>query len=166
MKNKIVKYEEKKIIPYKKKKPNIKKLILPIIVILIIISIIVFISNLINPSNKAKRYLEKNGYICNKQTCTKDINNNIYTFNYEKLVFYIDTPTYYITISNNTPIITIKDDEYVCTFSKDNYEAFTLVDNSFTYNKVCETYIDKVNNHIQEYKEIITSSKINVNSNK
>ena len=85
--NKLVPYEDKKLIPVEKKKLNIKKLIIPAIILIAVISIIVFIATLVNPSNKAKKYLESNGYICNKQTCTKDSNNNIYTFNYETLTY-------------------------------------------------------------------------------
>ena len=63
--NKLVPYEEKKLIPVKKLKIDIKKLILPIIIILVIAVLVIFISYLLNPSNKAKRYLEDNGYVCN-----------------------------------------------------------------------------------------------------
>lgn len=161
--NKLVPYEDKKIVPIQKKKISIKKLLIPVIIIAILV-LIVFISSLLNPSNKAKRYLEKNGYTCNKQTCTKDYNNNIYTFNYETLTYYVDTDVYYVNIGETTPSLTLKDDEYVCSFTKDNYKTFTLVDNTFIYNKNCEKYIENVNSHIKEYKEIIELAKINVNS--
>lgn len=162
--NQIVPYEEKKLIKVNNKKTNIKKFILPILIIVAIIIIIIFISTLLNPSNKAKKYLEKNGYICNKQTCTKDSNNIIYTFNYDSLTYYVDTNDYYVNIGKETPILTLKNDEYVCSFTKDNYEIFTLVDDSFIYNKNCEKYVENVNKHIKEYKKIITSANINVNS--
>ena len=82
-KNALVPYEEKKLVPVEKKQPNIKKLILPTIIIVAILILVLFISSLLNLSNKAKKYLESNGYTCNKQTCTKDENNKIYTFNNE-----------------------------------------------------------------------------------
>lgn len=162
--NKLVPYEDKKVVPVTKKKTNIKKLILPLIILVTIIILIVFISSLVNPSNKAKKYLEKNGYTCNKQTCTKDTNNNIYTFNYETLTYYVDTTNYYVNIGKETPILTLKDDEYLCDFTKNDYKIFTLVDDTFIYNKNCEKYVENVNNHIKEYKKIITEAKISVNS--
>ena len=161
--NKIVPYEDKKVIPVEKKKST-KKLFIPIVVLIVIVLAVISIATLLNPSNKAKKYLENNGYICNKQTCTKDANNNIYTFNYETLSYYVDTYEYYVNIGKENPVLTLKNDEYVCYFTKDSYEIFTLVDDTFIYNKNCEKYVENVNNHIKEYKEIITSAKINVNS--
>lgn len=162
--NKLVPYEDKKLIPVPKKKTNIKKLILPLIVIIVVLVLIIFISSLLNPSNKAKKYLEKEGYTCNKQTCTKDSNNNIYTFNYKTLTYYVDTDKYYVNIGPTSPSLTLKDDEYVCSYTKDEYKIFTLVDNTFIYNQNCAKYVENVNSHIKEYKEIIESAKINVNS--
>jgi len=162
--NKLVPYEDKALVPVPKKKINIKKLIVPAIILIALIILIVFISSLVNPSNKAKKYLEANGYICNKQTCTKDINNNIYTFNYETLTYYIDTETYNVNVGKENPMLTLKYDEYVCYFTKDNYKIFTEVDNTFIYNQNCEKYVENVNNHIKEYKKIITEAGINVNS--
>ena len=162
-KNQIVPYEEKKLIPVQKNKLNIK-LILAVAVLLVLLILVVFIINITNPSNKAKMYLENNGYICNKQTCTKDENSNIYTFNFKTLTYNVDTAIYHVNIGEDSPSLTIKDDEYVCTFIKDNYTMFTQIDNTFIYNKNCEKYIKKVNSHIKEYKQIITESGINVNS--
>jgi hypothetical protein len=165
MKKKIelVPYKEKKLVPVEKKKINTKKLILPSIILVAILILIVFISSLLNPSNKAKKYLESNGYICNKQTCTKDENNNIYTFNYERLTYYVDTDFYYVNIGEESPSLTLKDDDYVCAYTKEDYKTFTLVDSTFIYNQICDKYVEKVNSHIKEYEKIITESKINVN---
>lgn len=162
--NKLVPYEEKKLISVKKLKLDIKKIILPIIVIILIVVLVFFITSLLNPSNKAKRYLENNGYVCNKQTCTKDFNNNIYTFNYKALTYNVDTDSYYVNIGKENPILTLKDDEYVCYFTKDEYKVFAEVDNTFIYNKNCEKHVENVNKHIKEYKKIITEANINVNS--
>lgn len=166
MKNKkeLIPYEGKKVIPISKKIISTKTksiLIFSIIVVLVLSFYIIYITN---PSTKAKRYLTNNGYVCNKQTCTKDIGNNIYTFNYKLLTYNVDTDFYYVNINDESPSLTLKDDEYVCTFTKDNYKRFTLVDNTFVYNKICEKYIEKVNSHIKEYKQIIEESNINVNS--
>lgn len=163
-KNQIVPYEEKKLIPAQKGKMNIKKIFLVVAILLVVLLLVVLITNITNPSAKAKRYLENDGYICNKQTCTKDENNNIYTFNFKTLTYNVDTAIYYVNIGQESPSLTIKDDEYVCTFIKDSYTIFTPVDNTFIYNKNCEKYIKKVNSHIKEYKQIITKSGINVNS--
>ena len=107
--------------------------------------------------------MESNGYICNNQTCTKDENNNIYTFDYEKLTYYVDTDFYYVNIGNSSPELTLKDDEYVCTYTTDEYELFTLVDENFIYNQMCEKYVEKVNFHIKEYEKIYIEAKIDVN---
>ena len=88
--------------------------------------IILFLSSVLNPSNKAKKYLESNGYICNKQTCTKDENNNIYTFDYEKLTYFVDTDFYYVNIGESTPSLTLKIDEYVCTYTN-NLQGVLLI---------------------------------------
>lgn len=162
-KNALVPYEEKKLVPVEKKKLDMKKLILPIIILVAILILIVFIYSILNPSNKAKKYLESNGYICNKQTCTKDDNNNIYTFNYENLTYYVDTDFYYVNIGDTSPSLTLKDDDYVCTYIKEEYKIFTLVDDSFIYNQMCGKYVENVNSHIKEYEKIITEAKINVN---
>ena len=162
-KNAIVPYEEKKIVPVENKKKDTKKLIIPVLIALVILVLVIFILSLLNPSNKAKKYLESNGYICNKQTCTKDENNKIYTFNYEKLTYYVDTDFYYVNIGDLSPSLTLKDDDYVCTYTKEEYTPFTLVDDTFIYNQICEKYIENVNSHIKEYEKIITEAKINVN---
>ena len=159
-KNELVSDKEKKIINTDKKKIGIKKIIL----IAILISILViFLYSKLNSSNKVKNYLESNGYICNNQTCTKDENNNIYTFDYEKLTYYVDTDFYYVNIGNSSPELILKDDEYVCTYTTDEYELFTLVDENFIYNQMCEKYVEKVNFHIKEYEKIYIEAKIDVN---
>lgn len=160
-KNALVSYEEKKVVPVEKKKNN--KIIIAVVIIVVVLSLVIFIASLLNPSNKAKKYLESNGYTCNKQTCTKDENNNIYTFNYEKLTYYVDTDFYSVNISESLPSLTLKDDDYVCDYTKDDYKKFTLVDDTFIYNQICEKYVENVNSHIREYEKIITESKINVN---
>ena len=52
---------------------------------------------------------------------------------------------------------------YVCSYTKYEYKPFTLVDNTFIYNQICEKYVENVNSHIKEYEKIITEAKINVN---
>ncbi len=177
--NKLVPYKEKKkntkkenqlipstgnkVVPVKKKGIPFKKLILPILIIIVVIVIITFIFSLLNPSNKAQKYLEQNGYVCNKQTCTKEDGNTIYTFNSETLSYYIENDIYYANVGTEAPSLTLKKDEYVCTYTADEYKPFTQIDNTFIYNQMCEKYVESVNKHISEYEKIITSAKINVN---
>ena len=163
-KNEIVPYQDKKMIPVLRKKLNYKKLIIPGLIIIGITVIIFFIASLLNPSNKAKSYLEKNGYTCNKQTCSKDLDDVIYNFNFKKLSYYVETESYHVNISQENPTLTLKEDEYVCYFTKEDYKPFTEVDNTFIYNKNCDKHVKNVNKHIREYKKIITESNINVNS--
>ena len=58
-KNALVPYEEKKLVPAEKKQTNIKKIILPTIIIVAILILVLFISSLLNPSNKAKMKIIK-----------------------------------------------------------------------------------------------------------
>ena len=162
--NQLVQSTGNKVIPVKSKGISFKKLILPILVILIVSVVIVFISSLLNPSNKAQKYLEENGYVCNKQTCTKEDGNTIYTFNTETLSYYIENDIYYANVGTESPSLTLKNDEYVCTYTTDEYKPFTHIDSTFIYNQMCEKYVEPINKHITEYEKIITSSKINVNS--
>ena len=56
-----------------------------------------------------------------------------------------------------------KNDEFICTYTKPNYTRFTLIDNSFIFEKKCTKYIEEVNKHIEKYKEIVNSSGVDVN---
>ena len=145
-------------------KKNYLTIITPILLVLIlIIGIAVFVSVTNSHSNKLKNYLEEIGYTCNKKTCSKEIEVSVYTINYKDMSMYVDNESFRLTIGNENPIIELKSDEYICTYTKSNYSRFTLIDDSFIYEKKCEDYIEKVNNYIKEYKQIVNSSGVDVN---
>ena len=76
---------------------------------------------------------------------------------------YVETPKYRLTISDSTPSLEVKNTETVCTYTKGDYSLFTLVDNTFIYEKKCEDYIKDINKYIEEYKAIVKQSGIDVN---
>lgn len=147
-------------------KKNYITMILPIIFFLIIIIVIAYLVFFGNSSgNKLKSYLEQIGYTCNNEICTIEKDNKIYTYNLNNLKLIIDDMNYNITISENTPILEVKNKQTICTYTKPNYTIFTLVDDTYLYDNNCEDYIDIINNYIEEYKEVLTAAKVDVNKN-
>ncbi len=145
-------------------KKNYVIIIVPIILIIILtISIALFVFIITNPSNRLKKYLIKQDYNCNSETCTKKISDDNYTIDYKKGYLYIDNDIYHLTISNTSPLLEVKETEYICTYSNANYETFTKVDNTFMYNRQCETYINDINKKIDFYHNIFIDSGIDVN---
>lgn len=145
-------------------KKNYVIIIVPIIlVVLLIIGIALFVSITNNPSNKLNKYLEENGYTCNKKTCSNQVNDYNYTINYKDYNMYVENINYRLTIGLENPALELKKDEFICTYTKADYEIFTLVDDSFIYEKKCAKYIPEVNKHIEKYKSIVNSSGTDVN---
>ncbi len=146
-------------------KKNYLIMIIPIILVLIlIIAIALFVANTNSSSYKLKKYLEEHGYLCNNKTCLIQKDSNTYTFDYIDIVFSVDNDNYHLTISKQSPILEIKSNEYICNYQKDEYEIFTLVDNSFVYDKQCSKYLEDINNNIEKYKSIVNNSGIDVNT--
>ena len=146
-------------------KKNYIVILIPIIlVIILIVSIAIFVSVTNSPSNKLKSYLEEIGYSCNKKTCSKQTSESTYTINYTDVSFHVDNEIYRLTINSETPALELKNDEFICTYTKADYTRFTLVDDSFIYDKKCSKYISEVNKYIEEYKSIVNSSGIDVNN--
>ena len=145
-------------------KKNYITMIVPIILVLLLIVILIVCVKIFNsPSKKINKYLDEIGYICNKETCTKEDNNNLYTVNYSNVTLLVENEIYRLTISQNSPILEIKKDEYICNYTKGDYKMFTLVDDTFIYDKKCEKYINEINESIGKYKEIVNSSGADVN---
>lgn len=146
-------------------KRNYIIIILPIILILLLVAFIAYYVFVIsNPSNKLKRVLLDEGYICNKQSCIKETNNINYTINYKDFIMTSENNEYRIQISyDKTPTIELKENEYICTFIKSDYEKLTHVDKSFSYNKQCEKYLQDINKNIDTFKDIFNASNIDVN---
>lgn len=146
-------------------KKNYIIIVVPIILVLILIGVIaLFVTTTNSPSNKLKSYLENIGYSCNDKTCHIQEDNITYTFNYVDIIFSVDNDNYHLTLSENSPILEIKNNEYICNYTKSEYKRFTLVDNTFNYDKQCSKYIDDINKNVNEYKSIVNNSGIDVNT--
>lgn len=151
-KNRELKYEEPKKV--KLTKVNYVVIILPILFILLLVSVLayyVFVYN--NDSNKMKRYLENDGYVCNRVSCTKEVNQEIYTIDYVDEVMMVDSTSLQVRVGKSVPVVDIKDKGIVCTYIKDNYNL-DLVDETFRYDRECGTYVMQVNRYLTYYKEI------------
>lgn len=145
-------------------KKNYIIIIVPIILaILLVIAIALFVFIFSNPSNRLKKYLIKENYICNSETCSKKINDDNYIINYKNGYFYVENDTYRLTLSNTTPSLEVKNSEYICTYTNSNYLVFTHIDSTFMYNKQCEKYINDINKNIDFYQRIFTDSEVDVN---
>lgn len=151
-KNRELKYEEPKKV--KLTKVNYVVILLPILFILLLVSVLayyVFVYN--NDSNKMKRYLENDDYVCNRVSCTKEINKEIYTIDYVDEVMMVDSTSLQVRVGKSVPVVDIKDKGIVCTYIKDNYNL-DLVDETFRYDRECGTYVTQVNRYLTYYKEI------------
>lgn len=94
----------------------------------------------------------------------KDKNNINYSINYKDFTMYVENNEYRIQINyNKSPIIELKNNEFICTFNKDNYDSFTHIDSTFSYNKQCEQYITIVNNNIDTLRNYFNKANIDVN---
>lgn len=129
-------------------------IIVPICLILLLaagIAFYVFVYN--NDINKMKRYLEKDGYICNESTCTKDFGSDIYTIDYVDNIFIVDNSNIQIRVGEETPVVDVKNKEMICTYVKDEYN-WNFVDESFRYDKQCESYISEINSYLSYYMDL------------
>lgn len=115
------------------------------------------------PTNKLKRYLSNNGYECGKSLCRKEKDKVTYSVSYKKDSYQIIKDLYTINISKKKPYIVFKVDDKVCTYEVDDYKAFSLVDNTFTYDKDCAKYVDEVNKGIKDYKNILSNARVDIN---
>lgn len=166
-KNLELTYNKENLLPsteVKLNKKNYITIIVPIIlVVLLILGIALYVFVITSPSNKLKKYLEEIEYTCNDKTCTKEIDTIQYTINYKDISMYIENTEYRLTISESTPSLEVKNTEIVCTYTKGNYTRFTMIDDTFIYDKKCEDYIEDINKYIEEYKAIVKQSGIDVN---
>lgn len=151
-KNRELKYDE----PKKKKltKFNYIVIIVPIILVLILVAGIAFYVFIYNSdSNKMKRYLINDGYVCNDVTCTREKENKIFTIDYVNNIFTVDSANIQVRVGEDNPIVDVKDKEMICTYVKDNYN-WNFVDDSFIYDKQCESYIPQINEYLTYYMGI------------
>lgn len=140
-----------------KKTNKLLILIIISIIIIAIISLTIFIIIVTSPSHKLKKYLEENNYICNNETCSKQINEENHIVNYKNGDIFINTPTYNISL-NKLATLQINKQDLVCTFKySNNLEPVT---ESLTSQTICNTYINTINTHINNYHNIIEQENI------
>lgn len=139
-------------------------IIIPIVLIIILTGIIayyVFIYE--NSSNKLKRNLLNQNYICNKETCSINVDDNTEIVDYKTGILTVTNVDYTYIINQNYVTYQDNNKELVCTYRNNNYDFYKQIDKSFTQNTNCEVYIPTINKTIKRYQEIFDSSKINVN---
>lgn len=158
-KNELLTYNDKK---KKLTKKNYIIIIVPIVlVIILIIAIAFYVFSYSNSSNKLKRYLIDNQYTCNKQICTKEEDNNIYTIYYNDMNYVVENNEYSLTINDSSfPTLELKNSDYICTYTKPSYESFTHIDTSFIHDRKCTEYISDINKNIDLFKNILENSKV------
>lgn len=158
-KTELLTYTEKE---KKLTKKNYIIIIVPIILIIVlIIAIAFYVFVYSNSSNKLKRYLLDKEYDCNKQICTKESNNNMYTIYYKDMTYIVENNEYRMTINDSgVPSLELKNEDYICTFTKSDYESLTHINDSFLHDKKCTNYINDINKNIDMFKNILENSKV------
>ncbi len=145
---------------------NKNKIVIIIVIILLILvssgSFAIWFKTYNEPTHKLKRYLANNGYTCSKSICRKTKDNVTYSISYKKDSFQVLNEKYTINISQRTPYVVFNDNAVNCTYDKDDYEEFTLIDDTFSYDKSCSKYIDEINKNIKEYKNILSNARVTV----
>lgn len=131
-------------------------------ILIVFILFIIFIYN--NDSNKLKRYLTKQDYICKNNICTKEIDGINYSINFKKGIYSASNREYRYELNNINHKLVLKEDNSECIFDKDNFTPSDYIDNTFTYSSHCKKYIEDVNKIIKNYNEIKEKSKVDVNS--
>ncbi len=162
--NKELTYTPQEVQLTKLSKKNYITIIIPIVLILIIIAVIALIViKTSNPSTKVEKYLNDIGYKCSDKSCVTEEKGVRKTYNYKTHALLVETDEYRLTVSKETPVLEVIKSEQVCSYIKSDYKIFTKVDTSFMYDKNCEKYIKNINESIDLYENIITSSNADVN---
>lgn len=141
----------------KSKKKNI---VLPIIIAIAIITLAstIILSN--TNTSKIKRYLSKEGYECSAIECIKTVNDYQMIINTKDLYLTATNDTYIIKVNNKEVLLQKRTDKSTCSYTKDNYRINQLIDEDFEYTVYCQEYIKKINEVLELYRNILTSSKV------
>lgn len=143
---------------------NILLIILLVITIVLLITILAYFFLVYNtPTNKIKRYLTKQEYSCTKNVCIKKTSTDKITISLKDGHLEASNNLYEFYLSETTKSLNIKKTQKVCYYAKENSTAFSTVDDTYTYDLQCEQYIKNVNEYIDTYKKIFTTTKVNVN---
>lgn len=144
----------------KKSKKN--KLFLIIIIMIIFITIISTIILLNTNTLKLKRFLTKQDYECSNIECTNTVNNYQMVINLKDMFLTATNDTYIIKVNNKEILLQKRNDKKTCSYTKTNYRINQLIDEDFEYTVYCQEYVSEINEVLEEYKNILTSSKVNL----
>ena len=141
----------------KNKKKNI---IVPIIIAIAVITLISTIILLNTNTSKIKRYLSKEGYECSNVECVKVVNNYQMIINTKDLYLTATNDTYIIKVNNKGVLLQKRTDKSTCSYTKYNYRINQLIDENFEYTVYCQEHIKEINEVLEVYRDILTSSKV------
>ena len=161
MKNKLLTYKEEP------PKDNIKKhnyiiIIITSILALLVVLLIAYFCLIYNkPSNKLKRYLQKQEYTCYKKKCIKETKQDRIEINFKNGNYMVSNNDFTLSITNSIQLE--NKDAYPCTYPKKTENKLSLIDSERTEDRTCRTYIDSVNDYIFDYQNMLNGAKVDVN---
>lgn len=137
-----------------------KYIILSIIIGILIITIVSTILLLNTNTSKIKRYLTKEEYECSNIECIKTVNNYQMIINTKDLYLTATNDSYIIKVNNKEVLLQKRTDKSTCSYTKENYRINQLIDEDFEYTVYCQEYVSEINEVLEVYKDILTSSKV------
>ena len=137
-----------------------KYIILSIIIGILIITIVSTILLLNTNTSKIKRYLTKEEYECSNIECIKTVNNYQMIINTKDLYLTATNDSYIIKVNNKEVLLQKRTDKSTCSYTKENYRINQLIDEDFEYTVYCQEYVAEINEVLEVYKDILTSSKV------
>lgn len=143
-----------------KKKYIISSIIIAIVVITLISTILLLNTN----TSKIKRYLTKQEYECSSIECIKTVNNYQMIINTKDLYLTATNDTYIIKVNNKGVLLQKRNDKSTCSYTKYNYRINQLIDEDFEYTVYCQEYIQEINQVLELYRDILTSSKVKISN--
>lgn len=142
---------------------QIKLILIAIIILVLTLLVLFYIFIYQNDTNKLKRYLKEDGFICNNKVCSKDINELTYNIDVKDGSLNVDSPNYSFVLSNAKHTLEIKKDNLICTYEKMPFSKYEEVNEEYTYTRQCKVYIKVLNEMINNYNKILDKSKVDVN---
>lgn len=161
MKNKLLTYKEEQ------PKDNIKKhnyiiiLLSSTLALLVVILIAYFCLIYNKPSNKLKRYLQKQEYTCYKKKCVKETKKDRIEINFKNGNYIVSNENFTLIISNSIELE--NKSAYPCTYPKKTNNKLSLIDTEKTTDRTCREYIESVNDYIFDYQNMLNAAKVDVN---
>ena len=140
-----------------------KKVLIGLLIVLVVLIIAIVLVIYNNDANKLKRFLKKDGYMCNSSICTKNEKDIIYQVNYKKGSFTYETQKIVINITKDMATLDPSKDSSsnICEFKKDNVNDLTKFTEEDTSNN-CLIYLEKVNEQVNTFQIILVKSGANI----